>query len=251
MVQRIAYESAEMVVTLREAHDVSQLNLIAPDGSLFAQTPVATGATSARIQILDIKPGIGGYEHYEPGRYELVAIQESGSQSITLELRPNVQIVDIRQYLEGEKAVDLGNLVITVENIGTAPTWIYDITYREAPNTAVNRPLVEGAGVPQITVPKSAENLILAPHQKRRYVGSTSPLLLANQKRQNCNESVSMDVIVGVAAGAPLQERIVVMFGGEAHSAGLLGEYVCSDISVVVTENSNLESSKQRKRGAL
>lgn len=224
----VSFEGPHLVVGLREDHGVTGLNLIAPDGSTFAQTDVATGATTVRLKILDVRNGL----HYSPGEHELVAVLEGGSESRVLKLNPELQVEEIRQYRQGSSASDLGKLAVILNNVGTAPTWVYDITYRNAPNETSNDPLADDPSIPQISQPETSEDLIISPDTEQTYVGSTVPFLFVNEGNQSCSGEREVTVLVGVAEGKPLEQGIRASIGGETRSAGLTGEYTCTSISV-------------------
>ena len=136
--QEISFEESHLVVRLHDEHAVEQLNLIAPDGSIFSQSAVATGATTVRIEMLDLREGLSSYDHYTPGEYELVAILPERTVTRELALRPELHVVDVHQFREGDNAGDLSKLAVTLENVGTAPTWIYDFAYVGVPDNGSN-----------------------------------------------------------------------------------------------------------------
>jgi len=231
----VSVDGGDLVVELVDNHDVSGLNLIAPDGTAFAETDVAVGARQQRIELLDIRPGLGGYDHYDPGVYELVAIQGDSETTVDVPLEPDLQIVDVGQYREGEKPSDYGRVVVTVENVGTGPTWVYEITYRDAPNHLVNDPLNGDPGVPVLTKPTTASSLILDPNSQRHYVGDTTPFVVSNQSQQTCSLDTEMTVLVGVADGSNIEYEVSVSYGGSSTSTGLTGEYTCTNVAAELT----------------
>ena len=83
VIRGTSFEGMDLVVELRDGHDVSRLNLIAPDGTLFSGAEVATGVRTVRLPILSIEAG-GASKHYTPGTHELVAAigDETRSHSI-------------------------------------------------------------------------------------------------------------------------------------------------------------------------
>jgi hypothetical protein len=220
-----------MEVELVEDHGVSQLNLIAPDGTTYRGTDVATGATAVNIPILDIEPRVGGYEHYQPGSHQLVAVTNEDSKSQSIELNPELHISKVSQYENGERSTDAGNLAITVMNQGTAPTWIYDITYREAPNPTANDDLGEDPGVPQLVTPEEPSEMIVEPASEQTFVGTSSPFLFTDEERQ-CNGEYSLTVIAGKPINGPLEQQVDATVDGEVQSAGLTGEYTCTEIEL-------------------
>ncbi|QCJ45891.1 hypothetical protein [Haloprofundus sp. MHR1] len=168
-----------------------------------------------------------------------MAVSDQDTTSRVIDLVPDIRIVDITQYRGGDRISDLSKLAVTVENIGTAPTWVYDITYRDAPNAATNDELIDGAGIPYISIPQEPDDLILLPDDQRTYVGTRSPLLLRNQRGQTCNGHSELTVVVGTASGDSLEQHIEATLGGDVHSVGLTDEYVCSDVSTQPAKSSD------------
>jgi len=228
----VSVDGSDLVVKLIEGHDVTGLNLIGPDGSAFAETEVPVGETTTRIELLDMRPGLGGYDHYEPGVYELVAIGGSGSSRMEVALEPELRITGVEQYRDGEESTDLGKLAVTVENVGTGPTWVYDITYRDSPNYAANADLISDAGIPQLSVPAEPVESILDPQSRRQFVGTTVPLQFDSDTDVSCQGNSTFSVVVGTAAGESLEVRISARIGGERRSVGLLDQFTCSEVAI-------------------
>ena len=236
-IRDVAVEGAHLVVDWREDRTVSAANLIGPDGQTFAEADVPAGETTTEIRLLDIDPGVGGYDHYDPGEYELVAVTDDGQDSMAVALEPDLRITDVEQYRDGDSSSDLGKLAVTVENVGTGPTWVYAITYRDAPNDLVNDPLNGDAGIPRLTSPQDQAALLTEPGSRRTYVGDTTPLILADQENQSCSGGAEMTVLAGVADGSTLERDIRLSIGGDVQSAGLDGQYSCSEVSVEVLDD--------------
>ena len=232
-ISAVSVDGSDLVVELVENHDVSGVNLIGPDGSAFAETKIPVGETTTRIELLDIRPGVGGYEHYEPGLYELVAVGGSGSSKMEVALEPDLRITAVEQYREGERPADYGKLAVSVENAGTGPTWVYDITYDDAPNFAANNELVSGAGVPQLTVPDNLVEAVIGPQNQRQYVGTTTPLQFGQESGASCEDRTTFSVIVGAPIGNPLEARVSVRMRGESRPVGLVDQYTCTEVEVM------------------
>jgi hypothetical protein len=230
------FDGTDLVVDLRDDHSVSRVNLIDPEGTLFRGTDVAVGETSVRIKILDIRPGLGGYEHYEPGTYELVAVEGEESSSVTVELEPEIRVVDVKQYREGEFPSDLGKLAVTVENVGTGPTWVYNITYENSPNSNANIPLESDPGVPQIIEPRMPQDLIIAPGAERTFVSNLTPNLFRTNGSRECSGSSTYYIQIGIASGQYLIQNVTASFSGDPIAVGLVGQYTCSDIVLEVVD---------------
>lgn len=240
VVQDVVVDAGHLVVRLREDHDVTGVTLIAPDGTLFSEQSVAVGVTTVRLTLLDIQPGLGGYDHYEPGKYELVAVRDQESVRIPVDLQPDLRIVSISQYRDGDRPSDLGKLVVEVENVGTGPTWVHDITYRDAPNWVVNNPLSSDPGILKLTQPTNPIDAILSPSENSSFVGITTPLLFVGDSTPSCSSVSEFSVIIGTAVRRDLEVQIRATVSGTAHLAGPR-EYTCNETSVQVLSDDQVE----------
>lgn len=230
-----SFDGQDLVVHLRDGHDVTQVNLIAPDGTAFAEKAVATGATTVRIQILDMRPGIALYDHYIPGEYELLALASGDPTSMSLQIEPLLQITNIRQIQDGERARDFARIEVEIENIGTGPTWPYQITFKDAPNRTVNDDLKESPGIPWLEN-QEATDLIALPGQTKLITDLGTPLRFSRDERETCEGSITFYVIVGTAVGDPLVQKVRATLGGESHWAGISESFVCKDISLTLVD---------------
>lgn len=231
-IRDVRFDGGDMVVELRDGHAVTRVNLIDPDGETYTSVDVPRGETTSRLQLLDIRPGLGGYEHYEPGSYELIAVHGEEATSMDVDLVPDLHIVDIDQYRDGDRNEDLGKLAVTVVNRGTGPTWVYDITTKNAPNQSANDPLVDDPGVPRIDQPETPSELIIQPGSQMTVVGIAVPFLFVDQDLQECSGEYEFTVRLGVATGDLLDRDLSSTVNGEVHSAGLTGQYTCSRITI-------------------
>ncbi|MDG5778324.1 hypothetical protein VB773_19665 [Haloarculaceae archaeon H-GB2-1] len=227
------FDGAALVVTLREEHTVERVNLIDPEGRLFRQADLSAGVTTVQLPVLDIEPGLGGYEHYIPGTHEVIAVAGEERYSTTVELQPALQVTDVAQYRDGDSPTDYGKLVVTVANTGSAPTWVYDVAYAGSPNFAANEKVSDGPGVPLLEYPTKERELLIASGEKQRYVGSSAPVLLSSDESSGCEgETYEFTVSVGTAIGDVLTSSVQVTVGGELESAGMGGAHTCSNLSV-------------------
>ena len=227
----ISFDGGSMVVQLREGHDVSQVNLIAPDGTGVAQTEVPTGATTVRIKLLAIRQG--NALHYSPGVHKLVAITDSDTVSIDLELRPNIQIIDVWRPRVVDGNDDYGRIELRISNTGTAPTWIYDIAYKQPPNISADTDLSSDPGILHLNGLESSEDAIIQPGTAKNYIGNHLPLVFPEKDDSECsNQTYIFSVLIGVATGEVLQKKIQATVAGEPKSVGVVGKYACSEVSV-------------------
>lgn len=231
----VSVDGKHLVVQLQEGHSVSGLNLIGPDGSLFTQTDIATGETAKRLQLIDLKPMISGSKHYGPGTHELTAA--NGNNSIEFTLEPDLQITKLEQYRAGGNSGDFGRLAVTIRNNGSGPTWIHDISYREAPNEDVNDPVSEDPGTQTVFKPEEPSELILEPDAQRTFVGDTTPLLLNDESSQTCEGGQKFTVLIGIGWGPTLEAQVSATLDGEVRTVGLTGQYTCDSISLELVES--------------
>lgn len=241
----VFFEAQDMVVDLQDDAGVSQVNLIGPEGSKVAGAGVPTGATRVRLQILDINLAGGGYDHYPQGEHELIAQLTDGTDSTTIQLQPSLHISGISKYSGGDKTKQLGNLAVEVTNTGTAPTWVYDITFENAPNRSVNDELVDDPGVPQIANHETAENLIVEPQEEALFVSIENPLVFRDQENPSCGGGVDLTITVGTAVGRRLRREVRVTVDGEPVSIGLTGQFVCDDLDIKSTSATSTTESSQ------
>lgn len=230
--QALSFDGPDLVVELVDEHAVSRVNLIGPDGSLFGSADVAAGARTVRIELLDIKPEGAGMKHYTPGEHELFAVGEEESASMKVDLVPDLEIVDVRQYREGDGDQVYGRLVVEVENVGSGPTWVYDVTNRNAPNRASNANLGSDPGVLLLEQEGLPESAIITPEESKAFEDVIYPLVFPDSEESRCDLQFDMTVIVGTPIIDPIEETIRVTTGGESYTAGLTGGYTCSVVSV-------------------
>lgn len=132
--KRVAVEGTTLVVELSADADVSQVNLIQPNGELFGQRDVAAGAQQVSFEI-----GTA----YEPGEYRVVALK--GEETVvesTTDIQPEIQIQDIGLYrnnpdkpwdeVYGESQTDSkknGEAFVTVQNSGSGPDAVVELRF--------------------------------------------------------------------------------------------------------------------------
>ncbi|WP_276248581.1 hypothetical protein [Haladaptatus sp. YSMS36] len=234
MFASLSFDGPYLVVELAPDHEVTQVNLIDAEGSLYTQSSVATGETRVQLRLLDIKPEGSDYEHYEPGSYTLVADTGSESFSRTLELKPELQIEDIAQYTDVSRPSDLGKLAVTVRNTGSGPTWVHHIVFENAPNVSANDTLGDDPGVVLLERPSEESELVIPPRQTRVFVSSAPALLFSDEENPGCGGEFQFTVLIGQAVGEPMKQDIRATVDGEVTSAGLTGEYTCSKVAVEI-----------------
>jgi hypothetical protein len=235
----ISFDGGSMVVRLREGHDVSQVNLIAPDGTSFAQATVPTGATTVRMKLLAIRQG--SYLHYSPGLHKLVAVTDTDTIQVDLDLKPDLEITEISQPGTIAGSDDYGRLELRIDNTGTAPTWVYDIAYRGAPNISADTDLSSQPGIPRLHDLETPDEAIIPPGAVKSYIGAKVPLAFPDDDPDSCSpEEHRFSIRVGLASGDVLLRDVQATVGGEREPVGIVGEYVCTDVSMELVGESGV-----------
>jgi len=216
------------VVTLADDHDVDQLNLIGPDGTTFEQSTVAQGATGVEIQIVFKTGGT-----YSAGEYELVAVTGESSESMSLELRPNIQIVDVEPEFDEDDGYSSGRLFVTVENVGTGPSWVYNIGFRNAPYR--NAPeVIEGDGVADTTFerPEASEEF-LSPGTEREFLKQRGVLVIDDNDDVSCESDTAELTVVVQTPHGDIEQPIRAELSGGYHidDQGAI-QHPCKDVQI-------------------
>lgn len=223
-----------MVVELAEGHSVKRLNMVGPDDSEFRSKNVAEGVSKLRIRILDIVPESGDYQHYTPGEYTLVAVSEDGNHSMSIQLEPTISLVEAKPFYSESKDA-IANASISISNTGTAPTWIYDIAFRNAPNSEAGE-LGSNPGTPGVYLIQPAESteMIIGPGETVEFVSSQRPFLLEDQSACD-GGSYSGVVVAKTGTKREISEPIEVTFtSGVAakETAASWERYLCESADV-------------------
>lgn len=216
-------------ITLREDHEISTVNLIAPDGSEFRSTNVETGVTTVKFDLFDFYPG----QHYTPGEHELVAVSDGEELSSTsFNLQPDLRLASVEQYSGGTNSPqNRANLLATVENVGTAPTWVYYLGYSGTPN-ATHTPQ-EGhpkdSPLKALEMPNSKQETILAPSETQSFLGRWPPFQFSGE--EHCREmKIEFDLTVYSGIGENLTRQLRATLSGEKIQE--LYRETCSEISI-------------------
>lgn len=241
IVEAIEFEGQDLVVQLEDNHDISKLNLLDPEGSLYTSSSVATGETTVRLQIIEIQSVTHDYSHYTHGEHELALISDGSiNDTVAIDLEPSLEITDVQQYRDGEYDDDYGKLVITVHNSGTGPTWVYDIAYSESPNFAADGDLAESYRYPVFTAPDEPRDLSIPPGESQQYIPVNYPLHFPSTVQQGCDlQSSQMNVLVGGANGQTLRARIGLHPDGDIAAVIQHDWYACVAVEADLVEEQN------------
>lgn len=221
------FDGEDLVVRLVDDHDVTGVNLISPDGSLFAQMPVDIGVTTVRLPILDITPV--RWVHYTPGVHELVAVRGEGEpETMEIEMHPDLRIVEVTQFREGEGG-EFGQISIRIRNEGTGPSWVYDVAFENPPSWTGRGKIGDDPGIASFVYPDTGD-LIIQPDQERVYVSGLRPLIIRNSEQTCLLDPQEFKIRVARPLEDPLEKSIRAIIGGNVEPAGLTGQYACSNV---------------------
>ncbi|WP_435365788.1 hypothetical protein [Haloarchaeobius sp. DYHT-AS-18] len=245
VVTEIGFDGMDLVVGLQPDAAVSKLNLISPDGTAFASKSVTRGATTVRIPILDADTGFNEPKHYTPGLHELVVITEESAERIPVSLEPDIQLVNVRVNSDATNIEDRGKLEFTVENVGTGPTWVFDITYEDAPNSRANIPLNEYPGFARFEWPNETRDFVVGPAEQRSFVDDLNPLRFPGQEYSGCDlGTFEIRAKIGVANGDLIEADIKSEIGGAEINRNMYAKYGCDEsvVEVIAIRRSKWEN---------
>lgn len=138
----IGFDQGQLVVTLAADTAPDRVHLIGPSGELIQQAPVPVGARTVRLDFVGER-GAG----YTPGEHTLVAVKTDDTLGeLSLTLAPDVTIADIRWAknhpdMNWDKSRDDWQQfsAVLLENTGTAPTRLVDLTWSKTPRLLAMR----------------------------------------------------------------------------------------------------------------
>lgn len=235
--------AGDLVVRLQSDHQLDTVNLIGPDGSLFASSEVATGATTVRLQVLRVEAQASA-AHYVVGEHTLVGARDGEEQtSLPITLRPNLVITGVAPYRKptnGDRTF-FGNVAVSIENRGSGPTWVYFVNFPDAPN-----PAVDDEGDPsqlQIRQPNDVRKMVLTPGVQREFVPLDKfPFKLRESDggtaESRCDgRTVTTPIVVGTPVGK-VSRPMEAQFAGEAsHRFTDDEEYVCTETTFALVND--------------
>ncbi|WP_435320284.1 hypothetical protein [Haloarchaeobius sp. TZWSO28] len=237
VVTEIGFDGMDLVVGLHPDAAVSKLNVISPDGTAFASKTVTRGATTVRIPILDADTGFNEPKHYTPGLHELVVKTDESTERISVSLEPDIQLVDVRVNSDATNIEDRGKLEFTVENVGTGPTWVFDITYEDAPDSWVNVPLSDYPGRAKFEQPTNPTELVVGPSERRSYLDDSNPLRFPGQEYSGCDlGTFDIRAIIGVADGDVIEVDLKSRISGNEINRDMYAHYGCDESTVEITK---------------
>jgi len=227
----VDFAGSNLVVSLTEDHDVDRLNLIAPDGSTFEQATVAEGATQVEMQIVFKTGG-----SYSAGEYDLVAVIGESSESMTVELQPEIQVVDVEPEFDEDDGYSSGRLFVTVENVGTGPTWVYNIGFQNAPYR--NAPqVIDGVADTTFEQPEDSDREFLSPETQRAFLKQRGVLVIDDNDDVSCEgDTAELTVVVQTPHG-DIEQPIRAQLSGGYHvdDQGAI-QHPCREVQIELVE---------------
>jgi len=222
---------SDLLVRLKQGHDANKINLIDPTGKIFTSAGIEAGVSTVEFKLFDLDRGW----HYEPGEHSLVAIKNGEEiASWNLDLTPDLNIIDVQQYRGGRPTPsNRANLLVTVENTGTAPTWVYYVGYensldRDANHIPTNN-YARTSPMLNLEKPEQKSDVILQPGGSVDLLGNHSPFLLSRE--DHCNElTLKMEVVVSAGGGEDARQQLQATLSGNPVNANFRA--TCSEISV-------------------
>ena len=229
--EAVEFTGPNLVTTLAEDHDVDRLNLIAPDGSTFEQTTIAEGATQVEMQIVFKTGGT-----YSAGEYDLVAVGGESSESMTVELQPEIQVVDVKPEFDEDDGYSSGRLFVTVENVGTGPTWVYNIGFQNAPYR--NAPqVIDGVADTTFEQPEDSDKEFLSPEAQRIFLKRRGVLVVDDNDDVSCEgDTAELTVVVQTPHG-DIEQPIRAQLSGGYHvdDQGAI-QHPCREVQIELVE---------------
>ncbi|MBX0297894.1 hypothetical protein [Haloarcula nitratireducens] len=231
IVESMTIGTYDIVLELAD-ESVTHASLIGPDGTAAQSKQIEPGVRTVKFPILRFDPPWGDTKHYTPGTHEVVLVVDETEVSRSLSLVPELRITDIAQYRDGESVADLSKLVFTVENTGTAATWIYDIGFEGAPNFAADGTISDQHGYLDVEFPTTGEELTIAPGESQQYIAHSWPLALPETAPRCEGTEHPFTVRLGAADGSILTADLSPQFSGDPNTVGFADDTVCSNVSI-------------------
>ena len=225
LVSDITVGSQDVVVELASS-DVTEVVLVAPDGTAFDSQKVQTGVNTVRFQIIELDLELASSSHYTPGTYEIVVVANDTEFKQVLSIVPDIQLTEVRQYRTGESPSDLARIVFTVTNVGTGPTWIYDAAFDDAPNYTANGDLNGTPSIPYLQSPTTADELIVAENKTQSYLDASKPLAFPEADYSCERESQLFRMRIGISDGSVIETELHPTCNGDRISLNLVDRAV-------------------------
>lgn len=183
-ITRLSIEGPSLIVELSEDATVDQVNLIQPNGELYAKQEIAEGAHRTTFDLAT---------SYPPGDYSVLAL--NGDETVvetTLAIQPDLAITDVGLYrnnpdkpwteVYGESKTDRlknGEAFVTVENTGSGPNAVIELVFSgDVPNPIENP---RGSGLYE------TEQMVISPGKSVDLFSSSFPFGSESESGMGCS----------------------------------------------------------------
>ncbi|WP_207589902.1 hypothetical protein [Halomontanus rarus] len=212
-------EETALVLEFTSESPVEQVNVIRPDGELFAERELPAGSSRETIEI--------GTD-YQPGEYEILGLEdgeERARESIVIE--PDVQITDLRlgrnhpeaMYEDASDRVAQSEVIVILENNGTGYEQVTKLSF----TGDVPRPTSDdhgGSGIYDTNsdVRSDADSILISPGEEVTIYSSSRPFLLIDGQVSCSPDTVSGEFVTTIETavrGDDLTETYEIEYTGE------------------------------------
>ncbi|RQG95538.1 hypothetical protein [Natrarchaeobius chitinivorans] len=215
----IFIDGTDLVLEFSDDSSIDHVNVIDPNGELFAERQIAAGVDRTRIEI--------GLE-YDPGEYDIIALENDGvqtTQSVVIE--PDVRITDLRlarnhpeKMFEGASDIDIRTeAIVGLENAGSGPDQAIRLAFSgEVPRPTPDEYEMSGIYDRDSDIRQESEGVEILPGEELTVYSQLMPFSESGQ-----NVSCSPDTVEGafqVVLETAIQEKIV----SEEYSVSFTGE---------------------------
>ncbi|QKY22040.1 hypothetical protein B4589_016625 (plasmid) [Halolamina sp. CBA1230] len=208
--QRVAVDGTAIVVELSEDTEISQVNLVQPDGELFGQRDVATGVQQVSFEI---------GTSYAPGEYRVLALEgEETVQESALSVQPDLSIVEMgigknqpEEMWDSSSDKISKEAFVSVENQGNGPDaitqllFIGDVPYpsdEEGTNYDENNDV---SGIYDPEKDTEVDEVVIEPGEQLTLYSYRSPFAFVRGEGTSCEseeQTGSFEVILETRVGA-------------------------------------------------
>lgn len=216
----VVVDGASLAVTLADGVRADEIALQSPDGSTFVRRQVDSGSEPS---IPLVQTGYSSSPtQYDPGDNTLV-VRRGGDRvgERTLSLVPDVEIVDLALPEES-----IFNPVVTVENVGTAPTLLTYLGFENVPHPTPS---------PEETNGLDSDASRLVPVSTRDFTSGSMPFAFRRVPSEtdslSCSGRTTVGVTVTTSHGDTANETFHVRFDGDVENILWLS-HRCSDVTV-------------------
>jgi hypothetical protein len=221
-IERVAVEGTTLVVELSAGAEVDQINLIKPNGELFRQREVATGARQVSFELRT---------SYAPGEYRVVGLKgEETMVEISHPIQPDLRIVEMgigrnqpEQMWDGSSRAIAKEAFVSVENRGSGPDAVTKLLFTgdvPYPSDEEGTNYADHAGVSGIYDPNAdveAEKVIVGPKEQFTLYSYRSPFTFIRGEGTSCTaeeQTGEFDLSLETRVGSNISTTYTIHYSG-------------------------------------